>query len=406
MSTPILDQYVHIYRALERRALEHGQFVGWLKLDRTLCEQLSALCAESLTSGVYDARLDEIDGEELDPLALDAVNDRHFSQNVWLKVELESKNVRHDCSIYSDWSALLSYPDNLSNPIQKVFFVGDGTGNGQLLDLDSDDDKFNHYQGVYKVYQLIKNLAEQTDGGDSTIFYERALTFKFKLTEADLEHPVDIEAIDKLLEKDLHREAISCLICGELVKFLKDIKPERRFGHLIQHLGLLVSNVLLSYQGYIENYTFDKVRKEYLEKKTEYITKINKAFDDIALKLLSLPAGIWFATSQIEPSVVGELTFAKNVAVAVTVSLVFLILLMNLCGQFSVLRQLNKEYNGVFDRLEASFEKEGVNLRDVRKELESEETKVRYKLGASIALSSILVLLTYWLIWYTYNTGA
>jgi len=403
MNTSTLDQYVHIYRALERRELEHDQFVGWLQLDATVCDQLKELSEKDLTPGTYSARVGGIDGTDLDSLPLDSVDERHFTQDVWIKVEIAARNIRHECSIYSNWSDLLSFPSNLSDPVQRVFFVGDGTGDGHLLDLDSGDDKFTNYQGVHKVYQLIKSLAEQTDGGDNTIFYERALTFQYQLTEDDLAHSIDIEAIEKLLEKDLHKEAINYLICGELVSFLKDIETSKRFSHLIQHLSSLVSNVLLSYQGYVENYTFDKVRKEYLEKKTGYIKSIHDTFDAIALKLLSLPAGIWFATSQIKASTVGEMAFTKNVVVSVTVFLLVVILVLNIWGQFSVLKALNKEYTEVFKQLAKSFEKEGMDIKDVQDELASAETLVQIKLWASILASVALLFMTLWLFVVAYK---
>ena len=133
MNTSTLDQYVHIYRALERRELEHDQFVGWLQLDATVCDQLKELSEKDLTPGTYSARVGGIDGTDLDSLPLDSVDERHFTQDVWIKVEIAARNIRHECSIYSNWSDLLSFPSNLSDPVQRVFFVGDGTGDGHLL---------------------------------------------------------------------------------------------------------------------------------------------------------------------------------------------------------------------------------------------------------------------------------
>lgn len=102
-------------------------------------------------------------------------------------------------------------------------------------------------------------------------------------------------------------------------------------------MSSLIFNVLLSYQSYVKSYTFDKVRKEYLEKRTEYISKNHSVFDTMATNLLSLPAGIWFATTQInimEMNALNDIVFYKNLVVFITIILLCALLILNLGLQF------------------------------------------------------------------------
>jgi len=314
-------------------------------------------------------------------------------------VELHRRKIHKSFVVCNNWNELLAYEECVKKPVDSVFFVD----KNEVFNKVQSSEKFVNYHNVSKVFKLISNLAKETEGGDRTIFYERPLVFEFTLTETDLEHPIDLDVLNKILGKDLHKEAITCLFCKELVSFLKDVDVKKRFSYLIQHLSSLIFNVQLSYQGYVENYTFDKVRKEYQEKRSEYTQKVYDVFDNVATKLLSLPAGIWFATTQVEASTFGSMEFAKNVTVLVTVASLVAILVFNLFGQLSTLKVLKTEYVSVFDQLAISFEDDATDIRKAKNEILSAETKVQLKLGFSIFVSFVLLGLTFWLFCKAYS---
>ncbi|MDR8310561.1 hypothetical protein FPK86_22875, partial [Acinetobacter baumannii] len=86
--------------------------------------------------------------------------------------------------------------------------------------------------------------------------------------------------------------------------------------------------------SYVEDYTFDKVRKEYKEKKTEYIKKLNDTFDSVATKMFAIPAGIWFATAQMTTmKTVSSFIYTKNFIVLMTVLSMIFIMILNVYGQ-------------------------------------------------------------------------
>ncbi|WP_017445688.1 hypothetical protein [Gayadomonas joobiniege] len=399
MSTEILDAYALVLAALEKKELQDGEFKGWLRLTPQLKDKLELLAGEELTTGSYDLIRD---GKPLSSANLSQLKQAHFQNNIRFHVELTAQKIKSDYAICSEWNELLANELRVKSPVKYIFFTNTMT----LLTPDCKDEKYVNYLNVHKAYEFVKELAESTEGGDSTIFYERPLRFEFILNESDLDCSIDLDALQKLLSKDLHKEAITCLMCRELVSFLKDNASKQRFSYLIQHMDSLVSNVLLSYQSYVENYTFDKVRKEYLEKRTEYVSKIHGVFDNIATKLLSLPAGIWFATTQIKEVEIGGLetmAFVKNVSVVSTVVVLAVLLIVNLIGQFSTISIMSKEYRGVFDSLAKTYEDEASEIGKAEDDIKSAQAKVEFKLYVAIGATLFLVGLTIWMFCEAYN---
>ncbi|KAF7787181.1 hypothetical protein PRUB_a4058 [Pseudoalteromonas rubra] len=392
MQPHITEVYARVFSALKDRKASHDEFTGFLSITPELEKDLVFLCDEGITSGSYDFTKD---GKPRGSANLGTLIPANFQDCVF-EVELSKTYIKPDSVVCASWSDLLKDETKVKKPVKHIFF----TDSSILLSPGSTDAQYINYLKLSEAYKFIKELAESTEGGDKTIFYERPLSFEFTLTESDLTHPIDLDALEKLMKKDLHQEAIACLICKELVSFLKDIDIKQRFSYLIQHMSSLVSNVLLSYQSYVESYTFDKVRKEYLEKKTEYISDIHEVFNTMATKLLSLPAGIWFATTQINQMPTGGLEsmpFAKNLTVLITVALLVILLVVSLIDQFEVLKVHKSEYSEVFDELKGSFEEEATKIQEAKDRIDSAYTKVCIKLGFAIFAALVLFGLTLFL---------
>lgn len=247
---------------------------------------------------------------------------------------------------------------------------------------------------VGKVFEFIKFLAEQTKSDPGTIFFNRSYKFSFNLTENCLESSIDSESLESLMNKDMHREAIIHLMAKEVTNFIKDQDEKNRFIHIIQNLNPLIHHINHSYQSYVDNYSFDKVRKEYLEKKTEYIKKMNESFDSVATKMLAVPAGIWFVTAQITRQVNTEFDASKNLIVLVTVCSVVIVLIMNIWGHRNTLCSMKEEYQAIFDGLELKFQDELVSLTNARKELNKKAFWVDMKMWFSILVTVVLLLFT------------
>ncbi len=213
------------------------------------------------------------------------------------------------------------------------------------------------------------------------------------IDDSALSADIDIGFLDELLGKDQHKEAMNSLVREALYNLLSNLDPKSRLSHLVNHFNAFTSKLLVSYEQYVRNYSFDKVRKEYREKATEYIDKINKVFDDVATKTFSIPLGVWFATSQMQTTMsIENLQFFKNISYCVMVAFLVVVVCWNLLGQFSTLSSTVKEYTDLFKRLGDELESEQKTELDILKqELDTRNIRVFLKLVATIIFAVVLL---------------
>lgn len=395
MSQPtVLDTYVDIFRLLSDAELKDGYFFGKIKLNEKIVADLKVLEQTNHSTGSCEIFKNN---SKISDKNFDVLSEQFFEDDITTRIDLLASNFSEEYIICDNWNTLLAYEKNIKKCVQNIFF----TDYKIYLRSDSSDSRYKNYLKLHKVYDLVKQLMHEPDTDSNTIYYERPVRLGFTLPETALDSAIEIDALNNLLDKDLHKEAIKCLISKEIVLLLKDIDLKKRFEHLILNLNPLVSNVLLSYQSYVENYSFDKVRREYQEKKTEYVKKINDVFDTTATKLLSVPAGLWFATSNIKPAEFGNIDYIKNVIILISSVILTVLLVLNIHGQFSILNSLKKEYTNVFERLKSKFENEESEIGDLQRDLNSKDFQVSVKLWIAIISTFLLFAFTLWIFVYS-----
>ncbi|KQD29024.1 hypothetical protein APD12_09055, partial [Acinetobacter pittii] len=338
--TDFAKLFSEIFLSLIDRRVRHDQITGLLHLNNDSLSVLKQLAENELTDGSVDCIFD---GDNIGGVALEDIGQEHFQENIQCEITLHtsdlSKNL--DYAICNNWPDLLNSEYTIKKPVKSVFFIESGI----YVNENSGNLRFNNYLKLNQIYDLIGFLSESTNSWNNTIFYQRPIKFVFSLSEKDLDYSIDTTALENLRKRDLHQEAIINLMCKEVVSFVKNIDEKQRVSYLVQNFNALISNILLSYQTYTENYSFDKVRKEYLEKRTEYVKKMNEAFDSVAVKMLAIPAAIWFAIAQIKPiNSSSPLTdFSKNYIVLITVSVIVAILVLNIWGHRNSLVTMVKD---------------------------------------------------------------
>jgi len=384
----LLTQYANVFSNLENRKLceINDCFIGENILTDALLTQLKNLHSAKLACEVIDIVVDGVVKANVD---LADIKQQHIGRTV--KIELVAKRINQNQMICSNWNELLSYPDYIQQPVQSVYF----TDTNELIDGKSDDNKFNNYLNITTICSLIDEVAlkNATDSYSKIVVYDRDISIKYAIAERDLKFTVDTALLDNFLHKDAHLEAKMALVKQSLVKLLKHKSTNDRLGYLVRHFNGFASDLLASYHSYVEKYSFDKVRKEYEEKFTLYVEKVNDVFDRAATKLLSIPAGVWFANSQIQSNTLDGLAYTKNIAVLASVCVLACILCLNLAGQFSVLGAIRTEYKRLFKRLKSDYEKEEPSITKVLGKLEDQAVWVYLKLVFS--LLSIIVLVAF-----------
>lgn len=392
--TDFAKLFSEIFLSLIDRRVSRDQITGLLHLNNDSLSVLKQLAENELT----DASVNCIfDGDNMGGVALEDIVQGHFQENIQCEITLHtsdlSKNL--DYAICNNWPDLLNSEYTIKKPVKSVFFIESGI----YVNENSGNLRFNNYLKLNQIYDLIGFLSERTNSWNNTIFYQRPIKFVFSLSEKDLDYSIDTTALENLRKRDLHQEAIINLMCKEVVSFVKNIDEKQRISYLVQNFNALISNILLSYQTYTENYSFDKVRKEYLEKRTEYVKKMNEAFDSVAVKMLAIPAAIWFAIAQIKPiNSSSPLTdFSKNYIVLITVSVIVAILVLNIWGHRNSLVTMVKEYQDIFKNLSSKFEDETIKILSIKEELDRNAFSVILKMYFSIFSAIVLLMITLFL---------
>lgn len=383
--------YRDIFLSMPDRHESHDYFVSWMELDADKLASIKTLNGYALAAGSLDVKVDGIKGNS--GISLEKIQDKFFNSKYIFEVKLNKSNINcgHDFIICDNWNTILKYDQYIKKTINVIFL----TDLEEYFDSNSADSKYKNYLAMGELYSFIKFLSEASNADTDCIFYNRSYKLKIKACEEDLNYSVDTKSLEKLKHQDMHREAIINLMCKEVTVFIKDDIEEIRFSYLVRNMNPLITNINHSYQSYVEDYTFDKVRKEYNEKKTEYIKKLNDTFDSVTTKMFAIPAGIWFATAQME--VMGEPSnylFTKNFFVLMTVLCMVLIMILNIWGQRSTLTQMREEYTTVFQALGTKFEDEKLEIRSVKGEVDERCKKIMSNINISIIVCVALATYT------------
>jgi hypothetical protein len=388
MNLQLLKDYADIFALMSNIELrDSSTLVGMVEVSADNIDKLNRLVAVNLCSAGIDIYRDGV------LKANKQLPDFKFEEKYaefYLQVELTAEKIHGKFFICKDWDTLLSYPQYMLEPVTAVFISNDN----KLYSTEISPLKFKRYQHIAKVCQLIKQVSNDiTSSQEYLIVFGQSLNINFQVNSTVLEHDIDPEPLEELLTADLHKEAKTALVREALVSFLKQQDQQYRFTHLLTHFNAFSTQLLASYEQYVSNYSFDKVRREYQEKKTEYIVKINKIFDEVATKTFAIPAGVWLAASQIQVAQVNTLGFYKNITFIIIVLVLGIIVCLNLFGQFSSLNALKGEYVPLFKRLENEVGSDIDDFETSRTELSSRFEVVWWKLASSVIITVVLFIL-------------
>ncbi|MCP3862183.1 hypothetical protein [Pseudoalteromonas sp.] len=387
-----LTAYAAIFKLLRNRTLtDDDEFRGTISLNSEALNSLKTLQQSQLCNSSADLYKS---GRRVTSVPIENIDSSHFDYDCL--VFISSNWERGGLYVGRNWDSLLKSPARILNPIKQAFFT-------ETSELTSEDNiYFQNYLKLSNVCKLIDKVALPSTGSNTrTIVFERDITISYTLKQSDLEHTFSTEALDRLLQEDIHHEAKTALVREALVKFLRDKGTNKRFGYLISHFNAFTSDLMLSYQSYVEQYTFDKVRKEYQEKQTEYIQKINETYSDIGAKVLAIPAGLWLAVFKLEEAPIASFGFMKNLIILVLCVLCMFYVVFHFSGQFSVLQSLKTEYSSLFDRLAAEHDDESEQIQTSKGCIDSHACWAWWKLALSNLATIVVFVMVLTLSWFS-----
>lgn len=150
----------------------------------------------------------------------------------------------------------------------------------------------------------------------------------------------------ELFKKNNSEEKL--LFINELMEFLSNVTEENRFVYLLQNFNEYYSKSIDSFQYYIRNFSYNKLKSELDNAILDYSKKKQSVINDAQSKLIAIPAAFVLAAANIE---FDNILSIKNIAILISLYIFALLIGIFLNNQSSVLNMIDiniQSYKGSF----------------------------------------------------------
>jgi hypothetical protein len=366
--------YSQLLQSLSDQEEKDGEIVGKITSSADSLDLLNQ--ASKLELCLDSVRVLENEGVEIAKKTISTLDEKTYGY--FIEVRLYNDISKNDYYIGKNWNSLLSHDKYITRCPKEILFTDEGEN------TDKTENKRENLALINELCKLITLVQHRRIGSECIIYLREMLSIKLQISQNALEHKIPFSNIDIIIDESIHKETKSLLLKENLISFLREAPEEGRLEFLIENFGVFTSHLVLSYEKFIANYSFDKLRKEYLEKKSEYIRKINDAYDNVALKLLGLPATVWISLTQLGSEANSPETFIKDLGVLIASIFVSFFVLASLFSQFPLLNSLKDEYQGLFNRLDESTNSDNAEIKKSISDLDTRRRIITVKLALSI----------------------
>jgi hypothetical protein len=160
------------------------------------------------------------------------------------------------------------------------------------------------YRAAVHVFDLLASLADHTSefaGELSLVFLGKSkLIVDSVYGSKDL---TDLGDLDKFglefIESETHAKQKRTIARTALLELFEG-QPSVSLGNLLSAFHKLHLRIIASYELYVAEFSFEKVRAAVEKEKLEFTTKLNKTFSDIQTQLLAVPAALILIGGQLE----------------------------------------------------------------------------------------------------------
>ncbi|MCC4790462.1 hypothetical protein AB6E39_21990 [Vibrio splendidus] len=275
---------------------------------------------------------------------------------------------------------------------------------------DSDSAKNNHLKGYLNLVSVIKLLKENADhivkkGGvalKSLIFLHKTrLNIPIKVNSNLLKANYDgISIVNAVFEKDQdHKEQKASIFKEVLYSFLNGVPENERFIYLITHFGEFSTRLNENYHLFVSEFSFDDVRKEYEEKKRDYIGKLNDVYSSVIVKMLGIPIALALIANKISATVDAS-SFWINLFLLFAVSIYCFMMAMLIANQKHTLEAIHSEYNSHMSRLKHQYPDEYDRIIAIKLELDlRRKFQTKCLNGFNVMTAALFLLVFSYFLW-------
>jgi len=257
-----------------------------------------------------------------------------------------------------------------------------------------------NYLAATKLYDLLWKVADHHGGAGE----EKTLVFlnrgKIEITPAygvaDLRGLPNLDDFEEaFIESDIHREQKQTVVKTVLLELFSG-KSRFPFSEVLARFEDFVEKVRSSYQLYVAEFSFQKVKAEVEKEKLDAMLKLNKVFSDIQNQLLAVPVALVLVGGQMEDK--GAWT-SKNVLIwlgALVFSILMDLLIRNQRHTLKAVKdeieqqqeQIKTKYQSIADRFAVIYEE--IDARHVHQKRLLRV--VDLLVAAALAVTTVLLL--------------
>ncbi|MEO5327271.1 MAG: hypothetical protein H7829_03415 [Magnetococcus sp. THC-1_WYH] len=343
---------VEAYRAIQEVIPSKNDLQGMVVVNDDNCELLQKLLDfDGLQVRVHV-------GEDLVPW------DAKITEYLGKKVKLEVTLPRHQEVVYAKNMSDMLGQFNFCHQLPKHFFLEDGN---HLSGEENPPLLVSQYLSTIQLVDFLLKISDHHSFIQGTqlqlvFFQKEKLEIDISYCDKDLADLPQIQVLAQSLDIDPHKDQRMVIFKEALITMLRAVDRSKRFPHLLENFSQIVKRYEDNFDLYVSEFSFEKVREEWEQRKIEYIAKFNQVITDTQDKILVIPVALILVGGEMEAK--GHLTL-KNVSILIG-SIFFSVLMWILIrNQHHTLVALHKEVLALKLRTEERHQEIASRIEDV-----------------------------------------
>lgn len=206
--------------------------------------------------------------------------------------------------------------------------------------------EIKNYIRSVNLFSLLKTQCDHSNkdaSNQETLYFlgKKKLLIQNDLTTSNEELLKHIQVFKiNYIESEIHKEAIKNIITDSLLSFYSENRIS--INDLCNNFDIIYEVIKNNYDTYISQFTFEKIKKEVEKFRTETITRINKAFSDIQMQIITIPASLIVVGANLKTG--SNYSFLSNTIVLLG-ALFFTVAVFFMCeNQNDTLENIKYEY--------------------------------------------------------------
>jgi hypothetical protein len=315
--------------------------------------------------------------------------------------------------LFINLDELLISPSRRLSPPEQFYIVDSGchykNGEGKYLD------KIKNYFIATQLASALMSIADYQGGIGSAktiIFLGREkLEISIDYTVSDLSFiiyhlsfiiyhlsfSIDLsEFTSTYLDSEIHREQKKTIIKTVLFEMFSG-RENIPFSSLLIQFDDFMRKIHASYQLYVAEFSFEKVKEQIEKEKLEATMKLNKVFSDIQNQLLAVPAALILAGGQM---VQDNDWNSKNISLWLGVVILSMFMTMLIRNQRNTLQAVKKEIDQQWLQLEGKYHSVASRFKDSYQQLDDRHRHqewlikiISFLVSVSFFITTILLLI-------------